>query len=213
MSDTDEGQTIAIAGIFQAAALTRALGRDGKAPEAALQASIHSLLQIDAPDVESVFGEVAGIALGLTTLKSQMLDAGVRDIQLTRYVIALLQLEAKLARDQQRLNQIGTAIAALKALASDDESSLARLIAGMADIYKNNISTLSPRIMVKGEALYLKNDDIAAQIRTALLAGIRAAHLWRQLGGRRWQLLLRRKRILSCTNRLLDHIQATSDML
>jgi high frequency lysogenization protein len=213
VSHSDEDQTIAIAGIYQATALTRSLGRDGKAPEGALQASIYSLLQIDAPDVGSVFKEIAGVDLGLSTLKSQMLDASVRDIELTRYFIALLQLEAKLARDRQRLDTIGRAIASLKTPTLDAEDSQVRLITELADIYSNNISTLSQRIMVKGEALYLQNDGIAARIRTSLLAGIRAVHLWRQLGGRRWHLFLRRKRILRCANRLLDHIHATSDVL
>lgn len=213
MSYPDEHQTIAIAGIFQAAALTRILGRDGKAPEAALRASIHSLLQVDAPNVESVFQGVAGVALGLATLNSQMRDASARDVELTRYFIALLRLEAMLTRDRQRLDRIGEAIASLQQLVPDTEDSRARLIEEFAEIYSNNISTLNQRIIVKGEPIYLHNDRIAASIRTSLLAGIRAARLWRQLGGRRWHLLLRRKRILSCTNRLLDHIRASSDVL
>jgi high frequency lysogenization protein len=33
-------------------------------------------------------------------------------------------------------------------------------------------------------------------VRALLLAGIRAAFLWRQLGGRRWKLVLQRRRLL-----------------
>ncbi|MEQ8953835.1 MAG: DUF489 family protein, partial [Gammaproteobacteria bacterium] len=39
------------------------------------------------------------------------------------------------------------------------------------------------------------DDYVANCIRALLLAGIRAAFLWYQLGGRRWRLLLYRKRI------------------
>ncbi len=39
-------------------------------------------------------------------------------------------------------------------------------------------------------------------IRALLLAGIRAAFLWRQLGGRRWRLLLQRKKLLQASQNL-----------
>jgi high frequency lysogenization protein len=39
-------------------------------------------------------------------------------------------------------------------------------------------------------------------IRASLLAGIRAAILWRQTGGKRWQLLLNRKKIAQLANQL-----------
>ena len=44
-----------------------------------------------------------------------------------------------------------------------------------------------------------RNADI---IRALLLSGIRAAFLWRQLGGRRWSLLLRRKKLLQAAQSL-----------
>ena len=34
------------------------------------------------------------------------------------------------------------------------------------------------------------------QIRALLLAGIRSARLWRQLGGHRWQLVISRRKLL-----------------
>ncbi len=55
-------------------------------------------------------------------------------------------------------------------------------------LYQDYISSLSPRIIVRGEQNYLRNDDNAAKIRSLLLAGIRAAVLWQQLGGSRWKL-------------------------
>ncbi|WP_243260442.1 DUF489 family protein, partial [Pseudomonas aeruginosa] len=37
----------------------------------------------------------------------------------------------------------------------------------------------------------------AARIRALLLAGIRSARLWRQLGGSRWQMVFSRRRLLN----------------
>ena len=77
------------------------------------------------------------------------------------------------------------------------------LVEKLAELYSRTISTLTPRIMVSGEHGHLANPAIAARVRAALLAGIRSAVLWRQLGGRRWQLLLRRGRIARAAADLL----------
>ena len=70
------------------------------------------------------------------------------------------------------------------------------LLAHLAEIYSGTISNLQPRIMVRGEPSYLQNPDNQNRIRTMLLAGIRAAWLWRQVGGSRWTILLGRRRLL-----------------
>jgi len=49
--------------------------------------------------------------------------------------------------------------------------------------------------MVSGEHGHLANPMIAARVRAVLLAGIRSAVLWHQLGGRRLQLLFSRGKV------------------
>ena len=46
------------------------------------------------------------------------------------------------------------------------------------------------------------------KIRSLLLAGIRSAMLWRQCGGKRWQILLGRKRMLSLSHKLTKQAEA-----
>ena len=69
-------------------------------------------------------------------------------------------------------------------------------MARFADLYLKTISTLTPRIMVSGSQLHLNNPENASRIRALLLAGVRAAILWRQSGGSRWKLLVRRNALL-----------------
>jgi high frequency lysogenization protein len=45
---------------------------------------------------------------------------------------------------------------------------------------------------VTGNPTYLQNTATADKVRALLLAGIRAAILWRQVGGQRWHLLFKR---------------------
>ena len=52
------------------------------------------------------------------------------------------------------------------------------------------------RIVVTGSAEHLENSRNADIVRSLLLAGVRAAFLWQQLGGSRWRLALRRRKML-----------------
>jgi high frequency lysogenization protein len=63
-------------------------------------------------------------------------------------------------------------------------------------LYSETISRLSPRIVVSGKPQYLKNQRTVDWVRALLLAGLRSATLWSQLGGGRLELMLGRKNII-----------------
>ena len=75
-----------------------------------------------------------------------------------------------------------------------------------AELYKATISHLKPRVIVQGEQEHLSNAHVVAQIRTSLLAGVRAGVLFAQLGGSRWQILLHRRGYIDNAMRLLSEI-------
>ena len=76
---------------------------------------------------------------------------------------------------------------------SDNVGEVCHSIAG---IYADTLSQLRFRIKVTGSAQHLQDRQTADKVRALLLAGIRSAFLWRQLGGRRWKLVLQRRRLL-----------------
>lgn len=203
-------QVLALAGLFQAARLTQQLARDGRADSAAFTATLESILRIDAPTTESIFGGTKGVTLGLTILRDKLTGkTDPRDLEIARYVIALLQLQARLAREpavQQTIRRgVETIQAQMKffeATQSGDTLQQSQ-VEKLAELYTQTLSQLPPRIMVNGEHGHLANPVIAARVRTALFAGVRAAFLWRQLGGKRWQLLLARRRIANEAAQLL----------
>jgi len=49
--------------------------------------------------------------------------------------------------------------------------------------------------MVRGAELYLQNPDNQNRIRALLLGGVRAAMLWRQVGGKRRHILFNQRQI------------------
>lgn len=187
MSAAVRDRTLALAGVFQAAELARRLARQGRADASALAASARSILATDAADTSSVFGGETGVALGLRTLREQFAPrTRGPDYEVVRYTLAMVKLAQRLRGNAEMTRQLGAAIAAEKlrfgAAEPDDE-----MYAALALVYRQTISTLTPRIYVKGEPAELQKAEVTDRIRTALLAGVRAAWLWRQLGGRRWQ--------------------------
>jgi len=78
------------------------------------------------------------------------------------------------------------------------------VIANLAGIYADTVSQIPPKIMVSGDSSVLSNPDNADKIRAILLAGIRSAVLWAQLGGNRWQILFNRRTFIEQARRLLS---------
>lgn len=185
-------RVLALAGVFQATALVRDAARKGGALTPAAEASIHSIFMVEADSVADVYGSSAGLALGLDILQQQLEGRGARDVDLTRYAVAILYLERKLARQPEMLERLRVGIESAREQASYFASEThPSVLARLADLYLHTISTLTPRIMVSGEPGMLQAN--AELIRALLLAGIRSAVLWRQRGGGRLQLLLRRR--------------------
>jgi len=199
---SERDRVLALAGIFQAARLTQQVARRGAADSEAVQTSIGSLFKIDSESVEDVFGGVPGLAMGLQTLCGQLEGGVTRIPEITRYAIALIQLERKLAASPPLLQKIEASMASADQRRQHFPLLHSNILAQLAQLYVDTISTLRPRIMVSGEALHLQNPDNVNKIRSLLLAGIRAARLWRQVGGRKLQVMLQRRRLVELARQL-----------
>lgn len=199
--DTD--RVIALAGIFQSAGLVRDIANKGLCGARAEQASLHSLFTFDAPTTIAVFGARADIRYGLQTLYCQLEEPQKRDMEIAQYVVSLVHLADKVQKDANRMHAIGDALHIVQINQRNQRFSETELHQQLAEIYQQHISVLEPKIMVKGKPLYLENTDNAARIRSLLLAGFRAAVLWRQCKGKKIQLLFSRSKIARITQDLM----------
>lgn len=206
MKYSDEDRAIALAGLFQACLLVQQVARKGLADAQALAANIHSLFQVDTEHVIDAYGGLDDLMPGLRLAYRQLSGTEPRDNELTRYLLSLVQLERKLMGHAERLDNIGRGIQSAVARLPHFPQTHSNILASLADIYAENISTLKPRVMVSGEPVYLQNPDNVNRIRALLLSGIRSAMLWRQIGGRRRHLLLGRERIVNALQRLLKRV-------
>jgi high frequency lysogenization protein len=202
---TTRARTIALAGLFQAVYLVQQTGKGVFRDSADTKTCLDSIFRTEAGSAEAVFGSVAALHNGLELLGSQLgNDNSRRDMELTAYAITLLHLERKLARKRSMLDELANGIERIRAqLQFFDEYSPA-VIAALAELYQQTISTLRPRIMVRGEPVVLASPDNQQMIRALLLAGMRSAVLWRQCGGNRMRLIFGRKTLLACAHGLLQ---------
>jgi high frequency lysogenization protein len=200
---SNKDRCIALAGVFQAASLAAKIAESGTAESESVEASIHSLFKINADSAEDVYGGLRGVELGLRLIQRQLGDKQTDNVVVTQYVIALLHLEGKLRKQPAMLEQIKEGIQLADRRMDHFPLLHTNIIAQLADIYSNSISTLKPRIMIQGDPLHLQNPDNVNRIRALLLSGIRSAILWRQCGGGRFQVIFNRKKLAEEARRLL----------
>lgn len=197
-----EERVLALAGIFQATALAQQLASEGRCDESALSASEASVLRIDAPSVVAVYGGVAGVGLGLRQLVVQ-LDEGSRDMAVTRMAVTVMRLERSLSSRRETMEQLQQAIVSAQRQVEHFGLASPQVNARLAEIYTSHLSPLKPRVMVTGDPQQLNKPAVVEQVRAALLAAVRSAVLWRQLGGRQWQVLLKRRQCAMLARGLL----------
>ncbi|HEX7338846.1 MAG TPA: high frequency lysogenization protein HflD [Rhodanobacteraceae bacterium] len=187
----NEERVLALAGVFQGAALAQQLANNGRCDDSVLLSSIATIFRIDAPDVVGVFGTIADVRLGLRTLVEQF-DDGKGDINVMRMVAAVLRLERTFSGRKRLTDELQQGIVATQRQVDHFGMQHPMITKRLAGLYSEVISPLRPRVLVPGQPLYLQQEAIVEKIRSALLASMRAAVLWHQLGGRQWQFLLHR---------------------
>lgn len=202
-SRQEQEQALALAGVFQAAALVHQLANKGMVDQEHFATSINSILETDPEDTLAVYGGSAqGVSMGIRTLNSFVNKDAEASSHVLRYAMSILYLEKRLRKDGRMLNAIGQRLEQIKLQSHHFSPTHENVIAGIASLYQDTISTFSFRIQVQGEPNILRQNTNAEKVRALLFAGIRSAILWHQLGGRRWKLLLARKKILSALDDL-----------
>lgn len=204
MPKTNYDCVIALAGMMQAADLVRNIARTGQASADDVETCLSSLIRIDAPSSADVYGGAGRLKTGLQLLEQQLHNP--RDKELTRYVVTLWSLERVLSRRPDLLSALRVGVEDIIANLAHFPVTHSNTIARFADLYLRTLSTLSRRVMVSGAQIHLNNPDNANRIRALLLAGVRAVILWRQSGGSRLSLLLRRNVMLRETRLLLTEL-------
>lgn len=207
MEASNRNRSLAMAAMFQAAALVKDIAWQGRFDQERIKPLISSLFAFEADDIETIYGGLSGLDRGLRLMVEQIeAQAAQVDAELSRYLICILHLQRKLMKNKDMIQDLREGIEQAKLQSESFGLSHENIVARLGETYQNTISQLGPRIIVQGNQVHLGNPHNAAMIRSLLLAGIRAAVLWQQAGGSRWRLLIGRKAMVDEARRLLDEL-------
>lgn len=192
----ERDKLFALAAIFQASSLVKSLANTGNYCHNSFKTIINSILFIDSNSVAEIYGNPANLKLGfeeIIRVFSQSKSKNSKDNDIARYALSVLHLERRLIKDNEKLNLISQGIDRANIQLKHFDILHENVMANLANIYTDTLSNYKFRIHVTGNPNFLNNKNNANKVRALLLGSIRAAVLWRQLGGSRWQLVFSRK--------------------
>ncbi len=201
MSDMDE-RVLALAGLVQALRQVRQIAENGQADEAVVGTALDSVFRIDAASAAAVYGSAQALDPGLRLLRDYFGNQG-HDQLLPRLALAVMQLERRFVRESVTASKVRDGILALAPSAERLGSVHPDVLAALGSLYADTVSHLRPRVLVQGNPHYLGQAGVVAEIRAVLLAALRSAVLWRQMGGSLWDFVLRRREIVATIDALL----------
>lgn len=128
---------------------------------------------------------------------------GPNNSDILRYSLGVLHLQKKLSQNKQMLNAMSVRLEKVDTQVEHFGLSHENVLASIAQLYTETLSTMPFRIQVNGEYGYLQQPRVVNQVRTLLLCAVRYATLWRQLGGKKWHLLLYKKKMARAAHELV----------
>lgn len=198
-----EQQIVALAAAMQALTAVVEIARRGQVDPAMANTCLQGLVRPYQRDLIMLYGGLHQLRPGLLALNEQLTQP--KDIELARYAVAVMQLEANLRKQPQRVQALGADLEHVRRQATFfDGLASGSTQATLARMYSEHVSPLRPRIMIQGNRGHLERPQNAEQIRALLLATVRGISLWREHGGRRRDLLFRRRRLLASVQILLS---------
>jgi high frequency lysogenization protein len=196
-------RVLALAGLLQSIRLVQQMANNGEAESRALAAVVDSLFRFDADSTEEIYGGAEALAPGLRRVVAQ-LDGSDRDTAQTRMAMNVLHLERRFMASPGTSDKLRRRLEETQRDRQPWEPTHPAVLARLGELYADLVSPLGPRGMVQGNPEYVAQPGVVAEVRAALLAALRSAVLWRQLGGSYWDLLLSRRRMVETAQGLMQ---------
>lgn len=199
-------RALALAGLMQAVQLVQQMAQTGQAQTAPLATVIDALFRFDAESAEAVFGGAAALAPGLHRLVNQLEGGAGRDPALTRMAMTVLHLERRFVAHRSAPQAVHEALQDIGRQREHFGPTHPTVLSRLGELYVQQVTPIGPRVLVQGNPVYLGQPELVGEVRATLLAGLRSAVLWRQLGGSYWDFLLRRRAIVDAAREWLERV-------
>ena len=167
-----ENQTLALAGMFQAAALVDELAVHGNCDTNVFDCSINSLFTIDAATARDALGDISCLSRGFEAM-GDYLGGENRSPgrNIAYYLLSMLKISTQVLRDPDLAQKLLDGLERIEHSTSEFDMSRGSVINKIDGLYQDSISSLNPRILVRGEQNYLRNDDKCGQNQGPVICG------------------------------------------
>jgi high frequency lysogenization protein len=196
-----EKRALALAGLVQAVHLVVSAAKTGMISQDSLDKSLKSIFVQNPGSIAEVYGGTSDITPGLNLLKEILNNFDSEShADLVRYSLAVISLERAFVSQPDKLRALGAEIERIDQLrmqsadSAEDVGVNEEVVTQLAEVYEQIVGQVQPRIKISGNRSHLQNTSNVKRIRALLLSALRSAVLFHQVGGRRWQLLLKRGR-------------------
>ena len=195
----DDNYIISLSALLHSSYLVNKIATTGKNFSNEAEMLIRSIYETNTFDTKSIYKNYNELHDGYVILKKILTgNTDIPLITMQKYALNMILIQKNI----NKINDLKYLIR--KKIDNCQENSmmatnLGDLITYTEEIYVECIGIIRPRVVVSGKKEYLEENS--SLIRALLLSGIRAAFLWDYYGGSKWQLMFRRKEILSkCEN-------------
>ena len=183
-------QALALSALFFSIDGVRKLARTGQWPEANFAALMPSVVQCDAVTFGDYYPDLARLVRGRDLLLEMLRGGVVR--QHMHYAMQVIQVEKKLAANRELMTALLGELQQLKRQCAHFGLVHETIFARLGTLYQETVSRAARRIRVSGNPRYLRQEHVAARVRSLLFCAVRASALWRANDGSRWQLIFSR---------------------
>lgn len=207
-----ENQVLALSAVVTCAELVADIATEGSCDTAQRDVMLESIFSLEADSLEAVYASRTNLVPGLRRMVEQFQPNRKVRADAAQYQVSLIQLQYQLMKRPEAQESLRRGIAQLTDFRKMQGGELNEtVVSRLALIYQDTLSNLKPRIIIRGHATHLAAQGKADTVRALLLAGVRAAVLWRQAGGSRWSLLLGRRASIQTAEQLADSLSAPED--
>ncbi len=197
---------LALSGMCQAIHQVQNIARRGDIDDDDFETMIRASLTLEADSTEAIFGGADKLRTGLRVLAEQLGTGAKTSAEFGRYFVNIITLEKQFSNNSELMQIMRTRLNQSIRLQHYHDEIGQEVIDNLASLYQDTLSTLSVRIQVSGDARHLQVANNQARIRALLLSAVRCTLLWRQVGGKKLHLLIRRGDITRTAQAILQDV-------
>lgn len=190
-------QTIALSAMCQSALMIQQVSKGTILDKDSLMCLFKGIISMEPQSVFDVYGSIEELTDGAKLVQHQLSgNATKKDVEVTRYLAGIMSISKKLLKNPAALSTLKEKLDEVQRRLSHFELDDPSIIQNFAECYSEVISPLGQKIQVIGNPTLLQQTSIQHKVRALLLSAVRAAVLWRQMGGKRRDFIFNRKTVL-----------------